>query len=282
LSEIVLPSTNEIDKGEQVMSSTTHPIVVDWDELDRRLRPNFMEHVTLVRQSLSYAFIREAYGHTMPQASAFAIAMLGCDPKHRYDAWLLDLTAAYRSLDDYGVTGYLDLVERITTRQGVEVLLAETAIPTSQFAGLIHLRRYWVIPQQHPARELIDPEDPVGKEYIRLLKAEGITGSLDVLEHCRIVEVRRLLAARVGIPQDFVDGLVQRADMRRLPYHSRKTISHLIHAGAGSIAVLAASDPQTLLAQVLAYGQSIGKDLHYGVEPMGSALIARVLPPLVE
>lgn len=264
------------------MSSTTDPIVVDWDELDRRLRPDFMAHVMLVRQSLSYAFIREAYGHTMSQASAFATAMLGCDPKHRYDAWLLDLTAAYRSLDDYGVTGYLDLVERISTRPGIEVLLAETAIPASRFAGLIHLLRYWVIPQQHPARELIDPDDMAGKEYIQQLKAEGITGSLDVLEHGRTVEGRRLLVARVGIPQDFVNGLVQRADMRRLPYHSCKTISHLIHAGAGSIAVLAASDPQTLLAQVLAYGQSIGKDLRYGVEPIGSALIARVLPPLVE
>lgn len=263
------------------MSSTTHPTVVDWDDLDRRLRPSFMGHVTELRQSLSYAFIRQAYAHTMPQASAFATAMLGCDPKHRYDAWLLDLTAAYHSLDDYGVTSYPDLVERIATRQGVETLLAETGMPLEHFAGAIHLLRYWVIPQQHPARELIDPKDATGKEYIGLLKQAGIAGSLDVLDHGRTVEGRRQLATKLGIPLDFVAGLVNRADMRRLPYHSRKTISHLIHAGAGSIAALAASDPQTLLAQVLAYGQSIGKDLHYGVEPMGSALIARVLPPLV-
>jgi hypothetical protein len=264
------------------MSTFTQTGAVDWDVLESRLRPSFIDHVAQMRQSLSYEFIRQAYGHTIPQASAYATAMLGCDPKHRYDGWLVEITAAYHSLDECGVSGYVDLIERMSTRQGVEALLAQTAIPTERFGGLAHLLRYWIIPQQHPARELVDPEDATGKEYIGLLKQAWIAGSLDVLEHGRSAEDRRQLATKLGIPLDFVVGLVHRADMRRLPFHSRKTINHLIHAGAGSIATLAAADPQALVEQVLTYGQSIGKDLRYGVEPMGSALIARVLPPLVK
>ena len=50
----------------------------------------------------------------------------------------------------------------------------------------------------------------------------------------------------------------------------------------GALATLAATDPQLILDRVLTYGRSIGKDLRYGVEPASSAVIARVLPRVVE
>jgi len=37
-----------------------------------------------------------------------------------------------------------------------------------------------------------------------------------------------------------------------------------------------------MIDRVLAYGKTIGKDLRFGIEPASSALIARVLPPMVE
>jgi hypothetical protein len=41
-------------------------------------------------------------------------------------------------------------------------------------------------------------------------------------------------------------------------------------------------DPDDFAGAVLDYGRSIGKDLRFGVEPASSALIARVLPPIVD
>lgn len=265
-----------------MMNAISQSTVVDWDELNRRLRPDFMEHVALMRHSLSYGCIRAAYAHTIPQAIAYVEAMLGGDPKHRYDAWIPDLMAAYRHLETAGVTGYADLLERISTREGVETLLAQTGITLDGFAGLIYFLRYNVIPPQHPLRELLDPEDSAGKLYVKQLKQIGIAGSLDLLEQGRTAEARCRLAEQLDIPETYINALTHRADMRRLPFHSRKTISYLIHSGAASMAALAAIDPQTLVTQVLAYGQTIGKDLRYGMEPASSALIARILPPLIE
>lgn len=264
------------------MKDTSSANVVDWEELDRRVRPVFMDHVALIRHSLSYPCVREAYAHTIPEAIAYAEAMLSCDPKHRYDQWLPEVVAAYRALGAAGVTGYADLVDRISTREGVEALLAQTRIPLPQFAGLVHLLRYWVIPPDHLLRELVAPDDAAGKAHVAVLKSAGIAGSLDLLQRGHAAEGRRRIAMETGIPESFIIGLVHRADLRRLPYHSRKTISHLMGAGAGSLAALAAMDPDAFVGAVLDYGRSIGKDLRFGVEPASSALIARVLPPMVE
>jgi hypothetical protein len=264
------------------MQTKTRLSIAEWSELDHRLRPDFMKHVLLTKQSLSYPCVREAYAHDMQSAGAFAQALLGSDPKHRYDTWLPDLIAGFHEVEMLGVTNYVSLVERIATRDGVEELLAETQMGVPMFAGLVYYLRYWVIPQLHPTRDLIEPDDAKDKTCVQQLKAEGIVFSLDLLEHARKAEDRRLLSEHLRIPQDAMLTLVHRADIRRLPFHSRKTTNYLIQAGAGSMAELAAVDPQELVERVIAYGKTIGKDLRYGIEPASSALIARVLPPMIE
>ena len=57
------------------------------------------------------------------------------------------------------MTGYPDLLEHIATCDGVEAVLADTRIPLSQFAGLAYFLRYWCIPFQVPARQLLEPGD---------------------------------------------------------------------------------------------------------------------------
>jgi len=44
------------------------------------------------------------------------------------------------------------------------------------------------------------------------------------------------------------------------------------------LAALAAIDPQEMVERVLAYGETIGKDLRFGIEPASSALIAACFP----
>ena len=53
------------------------------------------------------------------------------------------------------------------------------------------------------------------------------------------------------MPQPAVDELVDRADLARLPWASKATISNLIGAGYGSLTALANADPQQLYARLL-------------------------------
>jgi hypothetical protein len=254
---------------------------IDWNELNSRLRPNFLGHVAHIQESLSYSRIRQAYAHTILQASEFAGAILDCDPKQRYSAWVLEPQAAYQCLGQNRITGYADLFNRIASHEGVEVLLTGTGIPLPQFTGFVYFIRYWCIPTEVPVRELLEPGNEESKAWVRQLKEAGIASNLAVLETGRAATDRLALAEKLAIPLTFITDLVHRADLRRLPYHSQKTISYLIHAGAGNMAVLAEIDPQCLRAQVLSYGETTGKDLKYGVEPISSALIARTLPLIV-
>lgn len=264
------------------MNAAHHLSLAEWQELDNRLRPDFIRRVAEMQRSLSVSCVRDAYTHPMPQAIAFAQALLGGDDKRRYDEWLPGLTGAMQKLHDIGVAGYADLVERICTRDGVESLLAQSRIDLTTFAGLSYYLRYWLIPIMEPLRELIDPGDAKSKVAVQTLKEAGIASSLDLLESAGKAEARRRLAVELRIPLAVLASLVHRADMRRLPFHSCKTISYLIAAGAGSMAELAAFDPQHLVDQVIGYGQSIGKNLRYGVEPANSARMARLLPAMVE
>ena len=81
------------------MMNTSNSNPVDWNELNNRLRPDFLGHVVQMQNSFSYSCIRKAYEQTILQASEYAGAILGCDPKQRYTAWIPELQAAYRSLN---------------------------------------------------------------------------------------------------------------------------------------------------------------------------------------
>ncbi len=262
---------------------TSHPeTTVNWTDLDRQLNPSFLVKVNDLKGSLSYAWVREAYDHGIPAATAFAEALLGCDPKQRYGGWLQSLVATLRALEAIGVTGYADLVERTGTREGVEALLPRAGVPQGDLGGLVYYLRHWVIPSQRPLRTFIDPDDVEAKERVRRLKVAGLYDNLQLLERGRVPAGRARIAAELGIPEPFVTGLVHFADLSRLPFHSRKTVAYLVRRGADTLAALAATDPQLILDRVMAYGRSIGKDLRYGVEPASSAVIARVLPRVVE
>jgi hypothetical protein len=76
--------------------------------------------------------------------------------------------------------------------------------------------------------------------------------------------------------------MVNRADLSRLPWASKATISNIIGAGYGSLAQLANADPEQLYADFFAYGQSIGKNLKLGNEIENIYRIAKIVPALVE
>ena len=76
--------------------------------------------------------------------------------------------------------------------------------------------------------------------------------------------------------------MTHRADYSRMPWFNGKTINHFIGAGYPTLELLAKADLGKLTADVLRYGQSIGKNLKFGIEANSGGIIARVLPKVVE
>jgi hypothetical protein len=66
-----------------------------------------------------------------------------------------------------------------------------------------------------------------------------------------------------------------------MPWASKATISNLIGAGYGSLAQLAAADPERLYADFFGYGEAIGKNLKLGNEIENSYRIAQIVPVLL-
>ena len=142
---------------------TSAQATIDWSALTRSLHPeDFLGHIEELRKAYRYAWVREAYGHSMSEAVALAEGLLGRDPKQRYGAWLRDLTEAHRELAALGVAGYAELCERLATREGVEAVLRGAGLSERELGGLVSFLRYWVIPQQRPLRAMVEPgaEDP--------------------------------------------------------------------------------------------------------------------------
>lgn len=53
--------------------------------------PSYADLIKRLPVSLSYAFVRQAYAHSMAEAHAFAARLLGDDPRQRYGPWLASL-----------------------------------------------------------------------------------------------------------------------------------------------------------------------------------------------
>jgi hypothetical protein len=84
------------------------------------------------------------------------------------------------------------------------------------------------------------------------------------------------------IPVSASAELGNRADLSRLPWASKATISNILGAGYGSWEKLAKADFQKLVRDFHAYGASIGKNLKLGNEIESSHRIARILPAVLD
>src|SRR4030042_1765303 len=92
---------------------------------------------------------------------------------------------------------------------------------------LNHIFR-WVFPHRLYLRELINTENESHKIYIKKLRNRRIRFNLDILENGRTREGREKLSKEKGIPESFILGLVNLADLSRLPYTNRKTVKNLL------------------------------------------------------
>jgi hypothetical protein len=140
---------------------------------------------------------------------------------------------------------------------------------------------YWFFPGEKYLSGLVRA-DPATSQALKALAGLGVRTNLQLLQQGLTPLGRRSLAEQSGLPAETILDLVNRADLSRLPWASKATISNILGAGYGSLAQLVNAEPEKLYADFFRYGKSIGKNLKLGNEIENSYRIARIVPRLVQ
>jgi hypothetical protein len=244
--------------------------------------PSYSDLTKRLKYTLSYSFVRKAYHHDMQEAQVYARQLLGDDPKQRYGGWLENLQKTFNKMGTAGVKDYQDLITRLGSEEELEAFAQKLDIPIGDIIGVLKLLLYWVLPGKINLNQLVDPQETQKLANLAILKEHGIRSNLDILEKGSSLAGRTNLAAQSGLPLEFITEMTNRADFTRMPYFHGKTINNFFGAGYSTLELLANADLAKLSADMLRYGQSIGKNLKFGMEVDSGGIIARVLPKVVE
>ena len=255
---------------------------IDWLELQKVLIPikDYEDLTSRFRVSFSYPFVREKFNFTLPELRSYTEALLGGDARGRYKEYMLQLVDIISSLQQAGVQTVHQLIILSETREKFEVFIEESSMVASDVVQLLKYLVYWLIPAEKYMSGLVQP-DPDIINAIKVLRIYGIRTNLELLQSGISADGRKSLADTTGLPEALISDLVNRADLSRLPWSSKATISNIIGAGYGSLDKLSHADPEELYADFFSYGKSIDKNLKLGNEIENSYRIAKLIPVIL-
>jgi hypothetical protein len=217
----------------------------------------------------------------MPELAEYSQKLLGGDVRGRYLDYLSKLTSVFSELHQAGVENVLTLKAHVESRQHLESFTQQSGVDALDIITLLKYLIYWFIPGEKYLSGLVRA-DPDISQALQILAGLGVRTNLQLLQQGLTPQERKALAEASGLPEQVVLDLVNRADLSRLPWASKATISNLIGAGYSSLSQLANADPEKLYADFYNYGQSIGKNLKLGNEIENSYRIAKIVPQLVQ
>ena len=254
---------------------------IDWDSVKKIALWHYEDLIEKMLKTLSYSFIQEHYNHNMQEAGNYVRKLLGYDQK--YEESIKKLTRILKSLENAKIRNYPDLMEKVETREKCENFLESTKIPFKDLISLLNYVFRWVLPFRNVyLKQLIDPENESHMAYIKKLKEHDIKFNLDILECCRTRKGRAKLSETARIPEDFILDLVNRADLTRLPYMSKKTVEHLCNAGYDSVGKLAKVEAGKLREDMKSHFNKVSIRLGSFIDLAGLVEWARTVPKIVE
>jgi hypothetical protein len=217
----------------------------------------------------------------MPQLADYTQKGIGQDPKRRYEKYAASLVDILDQLQHAGVPCLFDLLARIDARSKLQTFVDQTGLDAEDIAALLKYLIYWFIPMNKYLSGLVKADADI-RVALLTLRAAGIRTNLDLLERGRTLEGWASLAEECGLPLQLITELVHRADLSRMPWASKATISNIMGAGYGSLSTLANAEPEKLYEDFFHYGAMIGKNLKLGNEIENSHRIAKILPVVVQ
>jgi hypothetical protein len=258
-------------------------MAINWDEVQKVLIPlkDYEDCCRRLNVSFGYPFIINTFNFTMLKLVDYTQKLLGGDSRGRYTEYLSKLTGIFSELEQIGIENLLDLKAHTETREKLESFTHNSEVEALPVITVLKYLIYWFIPGEKYLSGLVR-DDADRSKAIKVLSGLGIRTNLQLLQQGIAPSGRRSLAESSELPGEVIKELVNRADLSRLPWASKATISNIVGAGYGSLAQLANANPDRLYADFFAYGKSIGKNLKLGNEIENSYRIAKIVPALVE
>lgn len=255
---------------------------IDWNLVKKMTLWNYEELMSRILKVLSYDFIQQHYNHNMKEAENYAIKLLGYDP--RYAKSLSRFVDIFRRLESLNVADYTDLVRQFENREKCEEFLRRANLPFKDMISMLNYIFRWVLPFKNVyLRQLVDINNETHKQHLKELAKLNIKFNLDILEHGRTKEGRAHISMKIGVPEAFVINLVNRADLTRLPFMSRKTVDHLSGGGYDTIEKIARADRRRFKEDMKSYFDKKGIRLSRSfIELEGIGEWARAIPKIVE
>jgi len=254
---------------------------IDWNVVKKMTLWSYEDLIEKILKVLSYNFIQEHYNHSMKEAKKYATRLLGYDPK--YAEYISKLTDIFKKLESSKVKNYTELVHQVENREKCEEFLRKAKLPFKDLISVLNYIFRWVLPFRNVyLRQLIDINNETHKEYIEELRKLNIKFNLDILEYSRTIAGREKISKETGIPEAFILNLVNRADLTRLPYMSRKTVDHLFGGGYDNIDKIAQADTRKFREDMKSYFDRIGVKLSGFIELEGIVEWAKTIPKIVE
>ena len=252
---------------------------INWVELRKEMSPikDYDDLSRRWREAFAYPFVTEAYNFTMAGLAEHTRRMLGEDTRKRYEEYCQWVVGTFDRLHAARVRDILDLVTQVNTCEQFEGFASGTGINGRDIIGALKYLVYWFIPMNKRLSGLADPGSKI-QPAIQILREKGIRTNLDILQNGLTPEKRTALARSSGLPAAEIKELVNRADLSRMPWASKATISNIIGAGYENVSRLASADPEQVYQDYFRYGASIKKNLKLGNEIDNSCRIAKLMP----
>ena len=254
---------------------------INWNLVKEMTLWHYEDLIKKMLKVLSYNFVQEYYGHTMKEAGSHLKKLLGYNPK--YEEYMTQLSNNFQKLDSLKIQNYGDLVHRVETREKCEEFLRSTEISFEELISTLNYIFRWVLPFRNVyLSQLVETSNEPQKTYISKLRKCNIRFNLDILELARTKEGRIRLSEETEIPEAFIFDLVNRADLTRLPYMSRKTVDHLCNAGYTGIDKLGRVHAKKLKEDMKTYFNEKGIKLGSFIDIEGLVCWARAVPKIIE
>lgn len=258
-------------------------MTANWNEVNKALFPikSYADFCRRWQESLGYSVVRTAYNYSLPDLIEYTHRCLGGDTRSRFAEYEALLTRIFGALEQARVQNLVDLANRAAAPDRFEHLADQAGLPAAEIAPALKFLTYWFIPISKPLSSLVREDSAVLAAAGRLREL-GIRSNLDLLERGWTPAGRKALCEVSGLPGEVVLELVNRADLSRMPWASKATISNISGAGYGSLKRLAGADPDRLFEDFYQYGHVIGKNLKLGNEIDNSYRIARLTPVILQ
>jgi len=258
-------------------------MAVNWDEVQRIIIPikDYEDLCQRLHKSFAYPFVRNTFNFTMPDLVNYSQRLLGGDSRNRYTEYNSMLVRIISGLHQAGVQDVVNLLAPTASREQLEIFVEQSRISAPDIVTVLKFLIYWVIPNEKYLSGLVR-EDSCISEAIKVLAELGIRTNLELLQKGSTTTGRMSLVETSGLPEAVILELVNRADLSRMPWASKATISNIMGAGYGSLDQLANANPEQLYEDFFRYGKTIGKNLKFGNEIENSYRIAKILPVLLQ